>query len=532
MDHTLAIDFGTSNSSVYLLKQKEELLPDDNGNYLFPSFVEYAKGIVAVGDVAKKNLGRPGHFVVACIKRILGLTFEEYEQIDEKGVFGCEIVRGEDGYPRFIVDREGRQVSCEEVAAELFKAVKRRADTFNSPNVYDQCYITVPANYKDAQCKAICRAAKIAGLAVTKMIPEPTAAALSYLLDSQIEIGVQEKVLVYDFGGGTFDASVLTYDNEYGTNGFSILGEKGNNRLGGNDVDLAIMEYVKRLARETTGEELIPPGAKARQRNNRLKRLCEDAKLTLACTPNTEIDLCDFSEEMECVNLTVSTLDNIVSGIIRSTIGVVEALLGECGLQKGNIKRVFMVGGSSKLTAAHKGMKGFFGASCEFPTIDADHCVSLGAMKVLEADSSEKAEAVTRPLQSSYGVGIDEEHVLLVLKRGYVAPCVSRRYVFAPFCDGQREAKMKIYRWDGDPDLSNASQTVSLVECQELFPLDLSLKNGGVAGLPSYDLSFSFDFGGSLSVSCYAHRSTTLLFSHTYKPLYGMIWWICLKTEK
>ena len=162
MDHTLAIDFGTSNSSVYLLKQKEEMLPDENGNYLFPSYIEYTQRVVAVGSVARRNLGRTGHFVVACVKRLLGLTYEEYEKIEEKGLFGCEVVRGDDGYPRLVVSKDGKQVTCEEAASELFRAMKKRADTFNSPCVYDQCYLTVPANYKDAQCRAITRAAELA----------------------------------------------------------------------------------------------------------------------------------------------------------------------------------------------------------------------------------------------------------------------------------------------------------------------------------------------------------------------------------
>ena len=521
MDHTLAIDFGTSNSSVYLFKHKEEMLPDENGNYLFPSYIEYIKSTVAVGGVARRNLGRPGHFVVACVKRLLGLTYEEYEKIEEKGLFGCEVVRGDDGYPRFIVSNNGKQVTCEEAASELFKAMKKRADTFNSPCVYDQCYLTVPANYNNSQCKAITRAAELAGLKVVKFITEPTAAALSYLVDPQVEVGKQEKMLVYDFGGGTFDASILSYNGDYGQGGITVLGEKGDNRLGGNDVDLAIMEFVKQTVEETSDTELIPRGARARQRINRLKGLCEDAKLNLTCVTTTEIDLSDFSDDFEFVQLSVSMLDSIVKDIVRKTIDVVASILSECELQKGNIKRVFLVGGSSKLSAVRQSLKTFFGPSCEFPNVNADHCVSLGAMKLLEIDVHQGEDSLTKSLQSSYGIGIDAENVLLVLRRGMTVPCLSRRFVFSNTEEGQNNVSMKLYRYDGELDAQETTHIVPVVECQELYPLNFSLPSCGTAGSVLLDLCFSLDFGGSLSVICYEHRSPTVLFSHTYKPLYG-----------
>ena len=521
MDHTLAIDFGTSNSSVYLLKQKEEMLPDENGNYLFPSYIEYTQRVVAVGSVARRNLGRSGHFVVACVKRLLGLTYEEYEKIEEKGLFGCEVVRGDDGYPRLVVSKDGKQVTCEEAASELFRAMKKRADTFNSPCVYDQCYLTVPANYKDAQCRAITRAAELAGLKVVKMITEPTAAALSYLLDPQVKVGKQEKMLVYDFGGGTFDASILSYNGDYGQSGISVLGEKGNNRLGGNDVDLAILEFVKSTVEETSGVELIQPGPRARQRTSRLKGLCEDAKLNLTCTPSTEIDLSDLSDEVDCIQLSASMLTSIVAGIVRATIDVVAGILTECELQKGNIKRVFLVGGSSKLAAVRQSLTAFFGPACEFPDVNADHCVSLGAMKLLETDVQQGEDSLSKSLQSSYGIGIDAGRVLLVLRRGMKVPCLSRRFVFSNTEDGQNEVSMTLYRWDGEPDAQKTSHVVPMVECQELYPLSFSLASCGAAGSVLLDLCFSLDFGGSLSVFCYEHKSPTVLFSHTYKPLYG-----------
>ena len=173
MDTTLAIDFGTSNSVVFVYKQSAfEPLVSETGSFLFPSYVAYINGSAVTGDSAKGLMGKSGRFVVACVKRLIGQPYSYYEQLEHKDIFGCEVVCGEDGDPVFVVDEKGTQVTCVDVASELFKHYKHRAEMYCDPNKYDSVYLTVPADYSEAQCSKIKEAARRAGLTVKKLIAE------------------------------------------------------------------------------------------------------------------------------------------------------------------------------------------------------------------------------------------------------------------------------------------------------------------------------------------------------------------------
>ena len=172
------------------------------------------------------------------MKRIIGLTYAEYENLQEKSIFGCEVIKGQDGYPRFVIDAEGNTKSPIEVASEIFKVLKKEADAFTNRN-YTKAYVTVPANFKDHQCRAIKEAAKLAGLEVLKLITEPTAAAMSWCFEHPDEMKPGEKLMVYDFGGGTFDVSLLAIERGY----FEVLATAGDTHLGGEDFDNRMVEF-------------------------------------------------------------------------------------------------------------------------------------------------------------------------------------------------------------------------------------------------------------------------------------------------
>ena len=188
LESTLAIDFGTTNSVVFVHKSgKLEAVPagtyntdrNQQGSTLFPSFVEYSKNGVVVGSAAKKNLGRSKKYVVAAVKRIIGLSYAEYEKLQDKSIFGCEVIKGQDGYPRFIIDADGNTKTPVEVASEIFKVLKKAADDYTNRN-YTKAYVTAPANFKDHQCRAIKEAAKLAGLEVLKLIIYLLASVISF----------------------------------------------------------------------------------------------------------------------------------------------------------------------------------------------------------------------------------------------------------------------------------------------------------------------------------------------------------------
>ena len=211
LEDTIAIDFGSTNSAVFVFRygRCEQLANNDTtGEYQFPSFVEYTKSSVVTGLSAKRNMGRTKHYVVACVKRLIGLTYDEYEKLENKDIFGCEVVRGEDGYPRFIVSDSGRQVGCIEVASELFKTIKREADSYCDHPI-TSVYLTVPVLYNEAQTVAIKEASRLAGLEIVRTMDEPTAAALAWCMDHPTEVPPKDRMLIFDFGGGTFDVSCL-----------------------------------------------------------------------------------------------------------------------------------------------------------------------------------------------------------------------------------------------------------------------------------------------------------------------------------
>ena len=517
MDHTLAIDFGTSNSTAYVFKRTMEVLTDSNGNYLFPSYVMYSGDNVVIGDVARTNLGKPGKFVVGSVKRLIGLTYEDYENMDQKDIFGCDVVRGEDGYPRFVVNNQGGLRSCVEVASEIFKAMKKRAEYYCSPNVYDEVYLTIPANFNSHRCRAIKMAAALAGLTVRKLIAEPTAAALSYMLSSKFSFSPQEKMIVYDFGGGTFDASLLTYDER---SGIQVLGENGDNHCGGNDVDLALCQYVKDSVREEYHMELIPPSKSARRKNSRLRTLCENAKITLQAALSTDIDLSDINDALETITLTGATLSMTIRPIIDRTIDCVVRLLESYDLQPGNISYVFLVGGSSKLASVTKSLRNLFGSACQFPSVDPDHCVALGAMCLLHADCT-NPKALQKSLTTSYGLGIGNGKVLIMLKKGCTLPLTSRYYTFTTTVERQQQVDMKIYQYSGEVDPNERFSMVPEKSCHYIFPLELPLLKKRIFAPVTLDLTFSLDIGGVLSVRCFRHDNQELLYNEVFEPLSG-----------
>ena len=227
LESTLAIDFGTTNSVVFVYKSgKLEAVPagtyntdkNQQGSTLFPSYVEYSKNGVIVGGAAKNNFGRNNKFVVAAVKRIIGLSYTEYENLQEKSIFGCEVINGQDGYPKFVIDAEGNTKSPVEVASEIFKVLKKEADAYTNRS-YSKAYVTVPANFKDHQCRAIKEAAKLAGLEVLKLIKKFPGIKVPEIV---------EKLRIKDL--------VVNSDkvrNEIKRNLFNYIEYKGSNKTGG-----------------------------------------------------------------------------------------------------------------------------------------------------------------------------------------------------------------------------------------------------------------------------------------------------------
>ena len=472
MENTICIDFGTSNSSVYYyMDGKLAHLDFDQNSYLLPSYVMYQQGQAVVGSAAMRSFGKDDCFVIGSVKRMIGLDYDEYLYCGDSSIFGCAVKRGDDKLPYFVIDEKGTLKSAVEVASELFKAIKEQVSTRMKPATTEFAFITVPADYSTTRVQAIRQAAEMAGLKVTKFIREPTAAALSWCIPNANTNRKGDKILVYDFGGGTFDVSCIECVGDYQ---FKVLSTKGLRGVGGNTIDSylveAVIEYMKK-----NGIPIINRLEKEKlyQRKVReMRRRCEESKRiliggTVYAQDESEylkknegqIMTIDFSgmipgggddeEDTDCT-ITLPEFDSIIAPVIDQTIECVNDLLNELHLQPLDIRYVLMVGGSSKIHQTKRKMVELFPRS-EFPDVDMESCVSYGAAlrMVSQYDKSSKVQ-VKDVLQCSYGMRFPSGVMLMVLK-GDEIPCESKP-LHAVMKGDDEYIITSIYQYDGNVD--------------------------------------------------------------------------------
>ena len=558
---TVAIDFGTTNSlvCVYNKNKVECVCPgeyNEQGSNLIPSFVEYAKKDVVVGKAAKRNLGRPNHFVVAAVKRIIGLTYEEYEKLENKNIFGCSVIRGSDGYPRFVVNGDGDTKTPIEVASEIFKVLKKRVDEItgrdkynpeqeisnsNKPG-YSKAFVTVPANFRDHQCKAIIEAARLANIQVEKLIPEPTAAALSWCLNNMDSIHSGEKLLVYDFGGGTFDVSLLQYS---GDGKFHIQNTGGNPYLGGNDIDFAIIDYIiKKTKVLCEDEQIIENLNKLKEKKNRLNKLKSEVEkrkclLTNKCTfYQDEKEFYDKNESKsidiscDCIDknlkndfaLTPKDLNNAISEKINDTISISLKVLESENLRSGNIRHIICVGGSSRLHLVKQKLMQVF-TSASFIETNPDEAVARGAMELVLLNSDDDINRIIKQkVVVSYGLQTGDNRVALILKKGAYIPALSNDVTFTPLNDYEKEIYSVIYQWVGEPntitDIVNGVSMVPVSECIRIDTLSFENMYPKTKDKQHFVIRFYIDFGGTLEVICKDNDENVILSQKSFGAVY------------
>ena len=472
MENTICIDFGARNSSVYFYKEGRLVHLDfDQSSYLLPSYVMYQQGQAVVGTAAMRSFGKDDCFVIGSVKEIIGLDYDDYLSYGNSGVFGCEVKKGDDGLPYFVIDEKGTLKSAVEVASELFKAMKEQASTRMNPDKTEFAFITVPADYSTPRVQAIQKAAEMAGLKVTKFIREPTAAALSWCIPNANTNRKGDKFLVYDFGGGTFDVSCIECVGDYQ---FKVLSTNGLKGVGGNTIDSYLVEAViedmkkngipiiNRLERESLYQRKI----------REMRRKCEASKRILIAGTvyaqdeseylkknGGQVMSIDFSgmipgggddeEATECT-ITLAQFDSITEPLIKQSIECVKDLLNELHLRPSDIGYVLMVGGSSKIHQTKRKMVELFPRS-EFPDVEKESCVSYGAAlrMVSQYDKNSKVQ-VKDLLQCSYGMRFPTGVVLMVLK-GDEIPCESIP-LHATMKGDDEYIITSIYQYDGNVD--------------------------------------------------------------------------------
>ena len=546
MEYTLAIDFGTTNSTVYLQRRgkKEQLWNNEaTGEYLFPSFVAYKKDEVVTGYAAKRLYGMDRQFVVSCVKRLIGLTYESYLKLEKKDIFGCEVVCGDDGYPYFVVSADGRKVSCIDVACELFKWIKRSAETV-AEHEFTHAYVTRPANFRENQVTAIRDAARKAGLIIDKMISEPSAASISWCFkeDGRIfsKLRRYSTVLVIDFGGGTLDLSIVRY---LGTSQFRVIDSAGDPNLGGNDIDAALQEYVLEKIRKM-GHTIDKNDRRSKRMLRMLKKSCEEFKILfnsklrdaddeedffrLNRNAVGDLDISYFGFDEQEISITAREFYEALKEPLERYLVPLNKITGKPEQMIGTIKNVLLVGGSSLLKFLRLKLmsKGF--TSKQFQDVDAMHCVSEGAYQLLSLYTNpDPKKFFTEALPLSYGLQSGDDEVCLMLTKGSTVPCCSRERDFTNLEDYPEYIYSKVYQY---PEETNQS-VVKVSDCDQVWTLRFfnPEQYRRQRSQQSLSIQFKLDVGGTLEVICKDKRSGDVLHREVCNVLFDANSLICYR---
>ena len=458
MSKIIGIDLGTTNSCVAVMEGGEPVvIANAEGNRTTPSVVAFSKtGERMVGQVAKRQAVTNHDRTISSIKRHMGTDYR--------------------------VDIDGKKYTPQEISAMILQKLKADAEAYLGGTV-SEAVITVPAYFNDAQRQATKDAGKIAGLEVKRIINEPTAAALAYGVDKEAE----QKIMVYDLGGGTFDVSIL----DIGDGVIEVLATNGNTHLGGDDFDECVMNYLVSEFKKTEGIDL----SNDKVAMQRLKEAAEKAKIELSGVTSTNINLPYITADATGpkhldVTLTRAKFNELTAHLVEATVGPVKQAMADAGLSAGDISKVLLVGGSTRIPAVQDEVKKLTGKE-GFKGINPDECVAVGAAiqgGVLGGDVKGLLLLDVTPL--SLGIETMGGVFTKLIDRNTTIP-TKKSQVFSTAADNQTSVEVHVLQ--GEREMAAYNKTLGKFQLTGIAPAP--------RGVPQIEVTFDIDANGIVNVS-------------------------------